>query len=102
LHSVTGLHCPGCGTTRSLHSLLNGHFTQSLAYNPLTLIVLPVVVLALCRSLWSWLWDAPLPRGRRVRPYLMWALLVVLLLFGVLRNVPYYPFTLLAPHELAG
>src|SRR5262249_36109484 len=43
LHSLTGLHCPGCGTTRAVYSLLNGRFEQAMAYNVLVPIILPVL-----------------------------------------------------------
>ena len=43
-------------------------------------------------------------RGRRasfenlfIRPVLIWALLGIILAYGVLRNIPVYPFSLLAP-----
>lgn len=100
LHQLTGLHCPGCGLTRALHSGLNGDLSQAIAYNPLALIVLPVLALALVRSLWAWAWgqrsDPILPRWQ----HLPWVIAVVLAVFGVARNVPVYPLTLLAPHPL--
>jgi hypothetical protein len=101
LHNLTGLHCPGCGTTRAIHAALNGRFVQSLAYNTLAWIVLPIVGIALVRSLWIWYRDTPLKpyTGSPVWP---WVLGAILILYGVLRNLPWYPFTLLAPHELSG
>jgi hypothetical protein len=32
------------------------------------------------------------------RPWVPWAVLVILVGYGVLRNIPVWPFTLLAPH----
>jgi Protein of unknown function (DUF2752) len=104
LHSLTGLHCPGCGLTRSVHSLLNGEFSQALAYNALWPLMLPIVAIALIRSLWSWAWGTPVERSKpttrlfpRWTPYVLMALLVT---FAIARNIPYHPFNLLAPHEL--
>lgn len=34
-HKFTGLYCPGCGGTRSLHFLLNGDIIRSLLYHPI-------------------------------------------------------------------
>ena len=34
---MTGLYCPGCGGTRSLHALLEGHPLRSLLYHPIVL-----------------------------------------------------------------
>ena len=104
LHSMTGLHCPGCGMTRSLHAILNGDFEQAIAYNLLAPVVLPVLGIALFRSLWSWAWDTPIPRSKpmaRWRGYVPWVLGAIVVLFLILRNIPAYPFTLLAPHELS-
>jgi hypothetical protein len=32
---VTGLPCPGCGTTRAVAALLDGRFSDSIGFNPL-------------------------------------------------------------------
>ena len=104
-HSITGLHCPGCGLTRSLHSALNGNIEQAITYNILAPILLPFVLLSMLRSLWSWCWNRPLAIATKPRPrwmrYVPIALAALLIGFGILRNLPVYPFTLLAPHELA-
>src|ERR1700761_8456961 len=44
-HHVTGLCCPGCGSTRALHHLLNFEWTAALHCNALTVILLPYLVL---------------------------------------------------------
>jgi hypothetical protein len=95
-HSLTGLHCPGCGTLRGLHELAHGHPFTALRMNLLVFIGLPALVAA---HLWQ--------RRRRQekgliqslldRPAAGWTALAVVVLFWVLRNVPIYPFTLLAP-----
>ncbi|MBX9789449.1 MAG: DUF2752 domain-containing protein [Pirellulales bacterium] len=101
LHRLTGWHCPGCGATRALHALLHGDVSQALAFNPVFVVLLPIVGAALgWRGLESW-------RGRppRTRPLLpggaILALAAVLVVFGIARNLPGWPFELLAPHRLA-
>lgn len=99
-YQVTGTHCPGCGTTRALHALLNGQLTQAVSYNLFALIALPYVLFSTCRSAWYWAWGEH-ARSIVFPPKVMWSFVAFVILFWILRNVPVYPFTLLAPHELA-
>jgi hypothetical protein len=99
-HSLTGLHCPGCGATRCLHALLHGDLAQAAAYNLLFLLVLPVLVVWVARLWWSLLTGRPMPAWR-LSPWAYRLLLVVLFAFWILRNLPFPPFTLLAPHALS-
>ncbi len=36
-HTVTGFYCPGCGGTRAVRLLLEGHILESLYYHPFVL-----------------------------------------------------------------
>ena len=99
-YRLTGLHCPGCGLTRAAHSTLNLEFAQALAYNPLAVVILPYLAVAVLRSAWLWLWDVE-PRTNMFPAWLGWTIVGVMVAFWVLRNVPAYPFTLLAPHVLS-
>jgi hypothetical protein len=96
LHALTGLHCPGCGTLRALHQLLHGNFFAAMRLNPLLVLTLPFLGYALLcsgvRECFGW----GLP-GMRLPAKWIWALLVIILAYWVLRNVPAYPFCLLAP-----
>ena len=42
---ITTIPCPSCGTTRSIVSLLQGHFSQALYINPLGIIVFIIMLL---------------------------------------------------------
>lgn len=86
LFRLTGLYCPLCGMTRAAHDLASADVAGAMARNPL---VIPVLVLAV--GLWgTWLvqrwrrssgpWRAP--------AWLPNVLAVVLVVFGVARNVP--------------
>lgn len=44
-HLLTGLECPGCGSQRALHCLLNGDLFQALHYNALMVAAIPYAVL---------------------------------------------------------
>ncbi len=98
-YQLLGIHCPGCGMTRAVHSLLTGHVEQALAYNPLMVLVSPYLLLLAVRSGWLWLWGTEPKRSLFPAKY-TWVVFAVFIAYWVLRNVPVYPFTLLAPHEI--
>jgi len=95
-HSLTGLYCPGCGSGRALHRLLHGDVAAAFDLNPLMVLVLPFVLFGL-----GVYWVRAVT-GRRVCDFAVpavWirALLCVVLVYWVLRNVPVAPFSYLAP-----
>ncbi len=89
-HLLTGFNCPGCGTTRMVQALLEGELGQAFSYNPFFFVLL----FAACGALiWFFLrtfrkgWK-PLRIDWKNRWWLV--LLGLFLLFGVLRNTPWY------------
>src|SRR5260370_32136120 len=42
--SLTGLQCPGCGSTRAFHQLLHLHPIAAFKLNPLMMLTLPFIV----------------------------------------------------------
>jgi hypothetical protein len=82
---LTGLYCPGCGSTRAVYQLLHGNLLGALSMNPLMVVSLPILVLLCFRRNWT------------NRPWVAWCALVVLLSYGLLRNIEMWPFLLLAP-----
>lgn len=91
-HELTGCLCPGCGATRALHALLHADLAGALRDNALLVLALPAL-LVLVGS------ETLLPPVRRpfVPARAIWTLLAVIVTFTLARNVPLYPFTLLAP-----
>ena len=94
--ALTGFYCPGCGTLRALHQLTIGHPVAALDLNPLMVVLLPFVAYFLASHAMLALTGRSLRRFF-VRPELIWALLGVVLVYWLLRNIPVYPLTLLAP-----
>ena len=86
--AMTGYLCPGCGTTRALHEILNGHFLAAFRLNPVMMLLLPYVGYAGASSAMETVFGRALPRVF-IRPALIWTLLAVILSFWVLRNVPH-------------
>ena len=98
--ALTGCHCPGCGTTRCLHALLHGDLRQAVAYNLLTVVSLPFLLVWGLRAGLAAVRGVPLS-GPRAPAWCLRALVYLVFAFWVLRNLPLWPFDQLAPHPLA-
>jgi hypothetical protein len=85
--ATTGLYCPGCGSLRATHDLLHGDLTGALARNPLAVLAVPYLVLAFVTFVLR-ATGRPAPRSTSLPPWMIWALLAVVLAFTVLRNLP--------------
>jgi hypothetical protein len=92
-HALTGLYCPGCGTTRALHELLRGHPKEAFGLNPL---MLPLLGYSLLSYGVFETRGRPLP-GALTSPFWGWSTFWIILAYWILRNIPLYPFPLLAP-----
>lgn len=98
-HSLTGLHCPGCGGTRSIYLMSHGDFAGALRQNALVVIFAPLALLYLLAAIRfsaTGYWKAPRLSG----PGISVALAVAIVAFAVLRNIPVAGLELLAPVEL--
>lgn len=96
LYALTGIHCPGCGLTRGFHALFHGDVLTALQFNAL----LPLFALFFGFIFVSLVLIAVRGRGlswRVLPPSVMYGFLVLAAVFFLLRNLPFYPFTLLAP-----
>lgn len=96
VYALTGLYCPGCGTARALHQLLHGNVLKAIDFNPLMMLFLPFLAYGFVSYISVGLGGRALPRlftGMR------WAYAIYGLMFAywILRNIPLYPLTLLAP-----
>lgn len=94
--TLTDWHCPGCGVTRLVHALLHGRIYEAFRYNPLLFVATPFLALGVTSELKRYvtgraLFQKMLP-SRAIMP-IFWLVLA----YWVLRNIPVFPFTLLAP-----
>ncbi|HKT89322.1 MAG TPA: DUF2752 domain-containing protein [Candidatus Sulfotelmatobacter sp.] len=96
LHFLTGWYCPGCGSLRAMHQLLQGNVRAAWALNPLTMVLLPFIGYGLMSQALVALRGRGLP-GIFLSANSIRVLCAVILLFGILRNLPVHPFNLLAP-----
>jgi len=79
-----------------MHQLLNGDALAALDYNALLVLFVPMIIYFVLNLV------SVAARGRtlgigKLPPAGIWAFAVVLFVFGMLRNLPFYPFTILAP-----
>ena len=101
-HLLTGLECPGCGSQRAIHSLLNGKIGQALHYNLLVVIAIPYLgLLAVLEIIRHILLHANVPDKTRSKWTALvsktvsvlyhgrapWIILSVVLLFWIVRNL---------------
>jgi len=94
---TTGFYCAGCGSQRATHQLLNLNILGVLQQNVFYLFVLLLALyhfiitfmnIKFNKSIYNYIYHPKTPI----------ILLIVVLLFWILRNVPIYPFYLLAPN----
>lgn len=97
LNRLTGLYCPGCGATRATHELLHGRLLAALHANALWVLGLPLVLYAAASEIRRQCWGRPLPGDPARNRWLLFGAGIIVLLFGALRNLPWEPFTWLAP-----
>jgi hypothetical protein len=94
--ALTGRWCPGCGSLRAVYHLTHGNLAGAVGLNALLVVALPYLV-------YGWAsWACARAGGPRLRPVATGplatkAVVVAVLGFWVLRNVPVAPFTALAP-----
>ena len=92
----TGWYCPGCGSLRALHALLHGDLQTAWAMNPLTIIFLPFVIYGLASHILREYRGQGLPNIFLPAIWIR-ALAVVVVAYGIARNLPVHPFDWLAP-----
>ena len=99
-HEVTGLYCPGCGAGRACYSILHGQFLEAFCYNPLMTVLLPLIGLYIAARMVDWVVTGGNHIDRKINVKFLTWVLVIVVVYGVLRNIPVFPFTLLAPEGL--
>lgn len=87
VYKATGLKCPGCGSQRAAHALLNGELARAWSYNPLFLLVLPYLIVAGLAE-----YGRIHLFGKKTSEFLnsrwvIWTFFVGIMLFWILRNL---------------
>ncbi len=94
-HAMTGLWCPGCGSARTLHDLAFGDIRAAAGHNLLIVALAPLLAGWAAWAIWRGLTrNRPPPAAPASAAKIA---LVLVAVFTVARNLPWWPFTLLAP-----
>ena len=83
--------------TRAAHATLQGRLGDAFRFNPVCMILLPVVSVGLGIEVLNWTRKKPFPFSLKINTRGAWYIMAVIIGFGILRNIPLWPFTLLAP-----
>lgn len=93
---LTSLQCPGCGSARACYHLLHGDFLAALDYNLLLTGFLPLLIMEGFSRLF-FINRNTAPKLRVIQNYVRPVhVLIAVLFFWILRNLPLYPFSLMS------
>ena len=96
-HSFTGYFCPGCGAQRAASAILHGKLLKAADLNILFVCSLPLIGWSAFVFTWNSFKAAKLTQRIFYSPFFVKTVLSLVLVFWLLRNLPFYPFSWLAP-----
>ena len=86
-HQLTGYKCPGCGSQRSIHYLLNFEISNAFHENAMLVISIPYILLGICFDLIKIKNKKQLAwRKRLFGTKAILIILILIILFWILRN----------------
>ena len=96
LYKTTGVYCPGCGSQRAIHHLLHFDFIRAANNNILLLIGIPIAIyhygVLFSNTYFHKNYKSIFDKTKNLL-----IVLLITIIFWILRNIPSYPFTMLAP-----
>ena len=84
---ITGdrLQCPGCGVSRMCISIIKGDFKSAFEYNPCIFVLLPFwIVIVGIKLIFE---PECLKNNAKLFNILCWITIIILLIFGIVRNI---------------
>ena len=91
-HEITGLYCPGCGTTRLIFALLEGHIKEAFNYNRLVFILLPFIISYYIYYSYLYIFNKKDNIIYKIKKIYIYILLSITILFGILRNIDTFSY----------
>jgi len=95
-HAITGFHCPGCGSQRAIHDLLHFRIGESLSHN-IVIIILALTIVSKAYAFISKHYFKKYQYDLSRKPFFTIGIAAFVFLYWILRNIPIYPFSELAP-----
>lgn len=95
---LTGIYCPGCGGTRCAKSIASGNWLTAMGHNAMIMTGFLLLI-----SFLSYLiiritiLGKPAPKIPHISTGWIWLVILGILIFTVLRNIPSSPWSMLAP-----
>lgn len=86
-YALTGLKCPGCGSQRAIHYLFNGNVVSAFIIHPLLVLSIPYLLLAAYFEYMGGKKKYPAMRKRLFGVEACIAILTIVLVYWVLRNI---------------
>ena len=94
---ITGLLCPGCGSQRALFNVLHGNIVAAAKCNSLLVIGIAATLSYAAYCGVKLIFNLENSNYTLSSGLLLKVAVVIVVLFWTLRNIPGYPFNILAP-----
>lgn len=99
-HSLTHLYCPGCGNTRAVYSLIHGDIVTALRCNILVFVFSPILAYSFISFVVNTYLQKQWLKPITFTPLFCKVIVIFVISFWVLRNIPFIPFSYLSPISL--
>ena len=97
IYRLTGLYCPGCGSGRAFHEFCRGHIASAFRQNPVFMTLAPAAALYFAARLLDYVISGKNRIDRHIPDKLLIGIFIILIIFGILRNIPVGAFDCLRP-----
>lgn len=94
--NLTGWDCAGCGGQRSLHHLLHFEWAEAFRYNAFLVVFTPYFLVLIFYAVRDFIYGSGYPKRFWFSGKMALVFVILIILYTIARNLPYYPFTLLA------